>query len=410
MSKKKVLFISFWLPPFNSPQSIQIGRILKYLKKYGDLEIHVVTAEICGKPIDPTLYPDILSDLKNVIKIKYRYNLAYELIKYHLLPTIYRMPDPTRWWSKRALKEIKRKYSSNYFDIILTFSFPLSLNMLGLWLRDYFKCPWIAHQSDPWNDNVFLNNKHLVKIYNERIERECFTSADMLIYISDALLKFYRNKYPEVADRMEYLPHSYDMELFKNLESIRENKKNRTKKIFRFIGNFYGTRTPEPILESISNLPKDYSDKMIFEMVGGGVKIPIYLKKYPNISNIVRHVGNVNYGKALEYMVDADVLFTIDAPVSGAFTESIFFPSKLVDYLASLTPVLGMAPHGSSRRVLEEFGYPCHDLTDISGMTESIMKFIDEKYTFDIRNNPNLKKYDILENIKIFRRWIDSLT
>lgn len=410
MRKKKILFISFWLPPYNSPQSIQIGRILNYLKRFEDVEIYVVTAEVIGKSIDPTLYPTIEYGLKDVIKIRYKYKLANELIRIHVLPFIYRMPDTTKWWSRRALEIIKNRYDKKHFDIILTFSFPLSLNLLGLWLKEYYECPWIAHQSDPWNDNIFLKNRFIVKMYNEKMERECFKNADKIIYISDGLLNFYRSKYPELSNRMEYLPHSYDMELFRNLEkTIIKNKENRKTKIFRYIGNFYGTRSPEPFLEAISNLPERYLSRMVFEIVGGGVKIPFYLRKYPNLSHVVKHVKSVNYGKALEYMIDADVLVTIDAPVEKPFKESIFFPSKLVDYIASFTPVLGMAPHGSSRRVLEEFGYPCHDLEDVEGMTESIIKFIDGSFNFDIRNNENLKKYDIVENVRIFKGWIDSL-
>jgi hypothetical protein len=49
----------------------------------------------------------------------------------------------------------------------------------------------------------------------------------------------------------------------------------------------------------------------------------------------------VPYLESLRYISSADVLLLIDAPSDG---PSVFLPSKLIDYLGSGNPVLGITP------------------------------------------------------------------
>ena len=63
----------------------------------------------------------------------------------------------------------------------------------------------------------------------------------------------------------------------------------------------------------------------------------------------------ISYIKSLEKMQQADILLIIDA----AFEKSVFLPSKLIDYLGSKTPILGISPDGTTKDLLKSIGYKC---------------------------------------------------
>jgi hypothetical protein len=62
--------------------------------------------------------------------------------------------------------------------------------------------------------------------------------------------------------------------------------------------------------------------------------------------------GSVSYRESVRLMQTADVLMTIDAPAR----YSVFFPSKLVDYIGAGRQLLGIVPPGAARRIIESCG------------------------------------------------------
>ncbi|MEV9526242.1 glycosyltransferase [Aliarcobacter butzleri] len=390
---KKILFVSYFLPPFNSPQSIQIGRLLKYFSLNSEYEIAVVTANQSNVSKDNELYPDIFENVKEVIymddKAKNKY---FRYAVNILLPSLYQLPDEYKDWHQKSYVKIIEKFEKNSFDLILTFSFPLSSNILGKKLKEYFGCEWIAHQSDPWASNHFNNYSKSINQRNLQLEKDCFELADKIIFTSDETKDFYRNRYQELEQKFYVLEHTNDSSLYPEKIII-----DRNKKVIRYIGGFYGSRTPEPIYKAIDKLKKENRNiNFVFEIYGFGRSITKLLKKY-DISEYVAFKGGVSYLKSLELMVEADLLVLIDAPSSQ---KSIFFPSKLVDYIGSKTPIVVISPDGTSKRVANENGLHYFDLDE----TEKIADFLE--------NIDNLEayyenRYDVKNNIKDFIRIIE---
>ena len=117
----------------------------------------------------------------------------------------------------------------------------------------------------------------------------------------------------------------------------------------------------EPLYKAIYKLKKDGKNiDFIFEIYGFGRSITNLLKKY-DIAEYVSFKGSVSYLKSLELMVSADLLVLIDAPSDH---KSIFFPSKLVDYIGSKTPIMVISPDGASKRVAEENGLAYFELNE----------------------------------------------
>lgn len=390
----KVLFVSYYLPPLLYPQSIQIGRFLNALKEYKDLDITVLTAQDDSN-VDDEFYPNIYDGLK-VIKVKNNFNIYVNYIKNRFLSFFYQRPDSFVSWMDKAFKMITSSYKKNDFDVVLTFSYPLSTNILGKSLKDYFDCKWIAHNSDPWIDNPHAHFKSYMKKINEDLEKECFSKADKLICTSVETSEFYKKKYLNLKEKIDYINHSFDSSLY--TKKVVKNEKI----VIRYIGSFYGKRSPKPLFEAVNKLDIKYLDKFTIELVGGGKKAKIMLSEY-NFKNIVV-LEPVNYIKSIELMYSADYLFVIDAPSEDI---SIFFPSKLADYIGSHNPIFGISPKGSTNRILDELGYKCYNTTDVDNIVNELENILNNKYK-KINDESMINKYNIKENITKLRGIIDE--
>ncbi|ERJ23168.1 tpr [Campylobacter concisus UNSW1] len=330
---------------------------MRYFSLSEQYEITVVTANLKNASVDNSLYPDIFDKVKEVIYIEDVVKNKY--IKYFIgmvLPSIYKTPDEYKKWHKKAYQSLSHKFKSGDFDLILTFSFPMSTNILGRQLKKYFKCKWVAHQSDPWTDNIFNGYNKDINQKNVALEKECFDAADKIIFTSIETQGFYTSKYPLLSSKFSILEHSNDPSLYPRKDNVSGDKK-----VVRYIGGFYGARTPEPLYKALYKLKEDRKNiDFIFEIYGFGRSITNLLKKY-DIAEYVSFKGSVSYLKSLELMVSADLLVLIDAPSEH---KSIFFPSKLVDYIGSQTPIMVISPDGASKRVAEENGLAYFELNE----------------------------------------------
>ncbi|WP_375724543.1 hypothetical protein LXN10_03430 [Arcobacter sp. KX21116] len=383
----RILFISYYLPPLLYPQSIQIGRFLNYLKEYPELDITVLTANE-NSNVDNELYPNIFDGI-NVIKVENNFNMYVNYVKNRLLSFIYQRPDSFVSWMNRAFNTIISKHKRDSFDVILTFSYPLSTNILGMKLKDYFNCKWIAHNSDPWIDNPHAHFKSYMINVNTDLEKKSFEKADKLVFTSIETCDFYKNKYPDLIKKIDYINHSFDRNMFKDNNLVNE------KIILRYIGSFYGKRTPKALLEAIKNIDEEYLDRFCVEFVGGGKKAKIMLSEY-KLKN-VSVIEPVSYMESLMLMSSADYLLVIDAPSKNT---SIFFPSKLADYIGSCKSILGISPEGTTSRIIKDLGYNCYNTFEIEGIVKELINIVNSN--FSQNNNINIdkiKKYDIKENI-----------
>lgn len=391
---KKILFISYGLPPLLCPQSIQVGRFLKILKTYDELEIVILTADD-NSNLDEELYPDILNGLE-VVKVEFHTNKYISYIKNRFLCFFYHRPDIFKSWMKKSYKKITSKYKKNDFDIILSFSHPLSTNILGKMFKNYFGCKWIACNSDPWVDNINSKyNSYMLKI-NERIEKECFSMSDCLVFTSKETSEWYQKKYPEMIRKITYINHSFDRDLFE------AGGGGNKKFIIRYIGSFYGLRTPKPLFEAMKSMSNLELSKFDVELIGEGEKTKLLLSKYSLNNVLVKK--SVGYLESLKLMKDADCLLVIDAPSNDI---SVFFPSKLADYIGANKPIIGISPKGATSRILKELGYSCFELDDIEGIAREIKYVVNNNIETGKRCDI-IEEYNIEKNSKNLKDLIDE--
>jgi len=351
-----VLAISYALPPHLYPQSIQIGRLLGALKER--CRLCVVTADERGGPLDATLMPRLFDGMEDVLRIPRFENRYLSTAKERLLPVLFMRPDLHQGWMRKAEAAILRHYRDRRFDRIVTFSYPASTNLLGLSLQRRLGVRWVAHNSDPWADNLVVGESTRARRNNRRLEAEAFGAADALVFTSAETVALYRSRYPRRAGMMHTLNHAYDPADYP--EADRSARPLGQPVTLRYLGSFYGPRTPAPLFAALQQLTAEERSRLRIEIVGGGRRVPA-LRDTFGVSACVSLRPGVGYTESLRLMVESDILLVIDAPSTR---PSVFFPSKLADYIGAGRPLLGISPAGATQRILTELGQPCADTTE----------------------------------------------
>ena len=192
-----------------------------------------------------------------------------------------------------------------------------------------------------------------------------FTSAETVELVMSKYSRDWRRK-------VRVLPHAFDSSLFSDV-AVR-----RTEGIVvRYVGNFYGLRTPDPLITAIKTLIQQGGsvlDNVTFELIGA-LDLPTtevqQLWQLPE--RLVRLRVPVDYEESLALMTESDGLLIIDAP--SPF--SVFLPSKLIDYIGAGRPIMGFTPPGAAARVIHQLGGWVAAPGDPASAAKTLKEFLD---------------------------------
>ncbi|MFZ4775244.1 MAG: hypothetical protein ACOYM3_07780 [Terrimicrobiaceae bacterium] len=350
--RMQILAVSYALPPSLFPQSIQIGRLLYHCPA----PVGAVSGKFGDDMRGMDCYPDFSKKMLFHLQVEYRPPFPPKLhrIARKFLPLYARAPDEFKSWIPRAENAVLEQLSSSPAGSrqIVSFGEPMSDHLLGLRLKRKTGLPWVAHFSDPWADNPFRKLFFFSNILNRRMEAAVVRAADKVIFTSKETLSLVMGKYPPAfSKKCHVLPHSFDPDIYP-ASSARSGKET----VVRYLGSFYGNRTPFPLLAALHKLHQSTPDLLKdvrFEFIGG---IPPRMMKHRLIKSLpdrlIGFLPSVSYTESLRLMKEADLLLVIDAPAD----LSVFLPSKLVDYLGAGVPILGIVPKGSSASLIERMG------------------------------------------------------
>jgi hypothetical protein len=373
----KLLAVSFAYPPLAYPRSIQVARLLKYAPTATVL----VCADEAEARRDPTLEPDAESHLEKCLRVPFsvtgRRGLANRA-SYRLYKPLWNRwnmaPDRYGPWKPAVLRAVADyvRADGRPPDALVTFGQPFTDHLIGLDLQSRYGLPWLAHFSDPWVDNPFNHYDARTRRLNLTLEQQVIEAADMLAFTSRETIDLVMRKYPaEWAEKARVLPQSFDPALFGTATPDGDSVLS-----VRYIGNFYGQRTPAPLITALRAMLDGDARALAdvrFELVG------------VNDSEIVRRSGGaalpeglvtvrppVEYRESLRLMAEADGLLVIDAPAD----VSVFLPSKLIDYVGAGRPVLGLTPTGAAAALIQQLGGNVADPSDTQAMTGALRTFL----------------------------------
>lgn len=295
------------------------------------------------------------------------------------------VPDRYGSWRKDVIRTVLAKIESGQWDpdAIVTFAQPFSDHLIGLELKRRLGLPWLAHFSDPWADNPFTPYDRQTLALNLELERRVAENADLLAFTSAETIDLFCRKYPEmVRQKARVLPQCFDVKRFSS-----DGRPTTDRLRIRYLGNFYGGRTPRPLISGLTKIYERDPDSLrgvSFELIGAGDldEVAALTRELPN--GLVSARSSVDYSESLCLMTEADGLMVIDAPSD----LSVFLPSKLIDYIGSGRPIFGLTPKGTAADLINKLGGSVADPSDESAIAEGIAAFIGQLRSRRTRSQP----------------------
>jgi glycosyltransferase involved in cell wall biosynthesis len=374
----RIVAISYAYPPLKWPRSVQVHRLLYGLAEIG----HNITL-LCAEPksgfgvIDESMKSLPHHRSIEIVPVKAYYTNKLVRTVYKFIPALKKLPDEFNAWIIPAIYEgrkVIRKYGN---DVVLcTFSNPWSDHIIGLYLKWKFKIPWIAHFSDPWASNPYIQWSSGIKNLQIKMENSVIEAADQVVFVSEETRTLFSEHYGyKINKKSVAISHISAPEL----ENMRRSRPIQKRMLLTHAGDFYGPRTPKYFLQALYELKKEKNYSLVpprVLLIGNiDPKYQLMIQE-KGLQDIVEIHSPVPYIESLQYIVDSDVLILIDALSDD---QSVFFPSKLVEYIGSGNPVLAMTPiNGTSARVIRETGGFVVSPDDIDGIKRSLIQRIEE--------------------------------
>lgn len=374
----KVLAVSFAYPPLAYPRSIQVARLVSHAK----LPTIMFCADEPGSRQDETIAEGAERSLDACIRVpvsRSRVDAFTDRLSYRFARKLWNrrnlVPDQYGRWKTEVVDAVTKYINDTGHrpDALVTFAQPFTDHLIGLELKSRFGLPWLAHFSDPWVDNPFSRADEATRAANLSLERRVAENADLLAFTSQETVELFCSKYPDpIRRKTRVLP-----QCFEPTEITQSMSEPSGKITIRYVGNFYGSRTPRPLIAGLTDLaarmPGILSD-VSFELIGPGdaAEIERLTRALPN--GLVNTRPSVRYRESLQLMETADGLMVIDAPAA----LSVFLPSKLIDYIGAGKPVIGITPEGTAAALIRELGGIAADPAEASAVSRSVEEFIVE--------------------------------
>ena len=333
----RLIFLSWAYPPMRYPRAVQVARLATHLGRPVEVFCAAVDGDHgTGAAVTRVPNPPLQQWLDRITTPKLRAALV--------------APDPQRFWAGAAARTIAAT-APDARDLLVTFGQPMSDHLAGLALKRRFGMRWIAHFSDPWADNPLAPPVPMLKARNLALERRVVAAADRLLVTSAETQTLMTQKYPPaIRAKAVVLPHAFDAARFP------PRTRASGPLLLRYLGTFYSHRGPRPLIDGLAALAArqpDLAVRLRVEIIGDispRLQSDDAAQSLP--PGLLHFRPAVDYPTSLALMREADLLLHIDAPAAS----SVFFASKLADYLGARRPILAITPPGTAAQLVRALG------------------------------------------------------
>lgn len=362
---RRLLFISYHFPPSRAARSLQLGKLTHALLKRGaEIDIVTVRCEDLQDPLDQPAPAWLEHPKLRVTRVESPARSGLDWFRAALAGQNF--PG----WRGRATRAARRLAlrEDEPYAALLSFAMPIDSAFVGLAVKNAApRLPWIAHFSDPWAWNPYVNAKGLRQRAFEHFEARFCTRADRVIGVSDELTQLYARRQPSQAGKFLTLQHVFDPEQYPP-----DLPPTSGPVVMRYLGGFSPRRRPDPLLNALRGALQRGAplSNLRIELIGGGMdQVATELNQFH--AGIATAPGQVSFRESLRLMCTAHALLLIDADEA----VSPFFPSKLADYFGSRRPILAVTPrHSCSARLIRQIGGACFEHGETDAFAELLAR------------------------------------
>ncbi len=405
---KKVLIISYSYPPSNAPAVQRPYALAKYLDK-SKFEVTVITCSNADSSLgyDPN-FDETLEDV-DLIKIKSKFgnkgsglrdsgmpDKKYGLrakIKKGILSAIttFIVPDKAMFWYPNVISFLKKeKKILMETDIVFTTSPLFSNHLVGKFIKKQnSNVRWIADFRDFHFVESWEHEKGVKPNLHKRLELSVINMADVITFISSAMLEVYSSYYTQYSNKMNFIYNGFDIDDFKGLEI---GKLRNEKLTIFYAGSFYkGVRSPLPLLALLDETFKNNSmskEEVVVKIAGNFEQELLEdARKYKSFK-CIEFLGRIPRSEVLKQLTKSDLLWLI---VGDKITHYTGVPIKFYEYLAARRPIINFAPEKSEpTKIIEQYnlGVSFDSGNSISETEVKVFEGLIEKYRIGSLNEP----------------------
>ncbi|KUO96440.1 hypothetical protein ATW55_00950 [Ferroacidibacillus organovorans] len=337
--------VSYFAPPTQNAEAILVWKTLRVLSHLH--RITLVTNAPQFQQGDPDMRIPSGVDVHAHRSVTFRSAFSGKVAE----RLIGKLEDENLLWALRV-----PKIEKSDFDVLYSRSHPGASHILAASLWKRTRLPWVAQFSDPWSANPYHSHHTIIrKLRDQEHERFVIEHADQLIFPTVEIQEIYEKAYPlkSVKSRSIVLPHHVSEDLYsvRNAMVPTENGKM----LLSYFGDFYGLRSPAPLLDALRSIHARNPDKL--SRVAIGLFGNLEKKFAPLLEHLpVRvHRGRYTYLESLSAMKKSHGLLLIDAPNDTGVNP--FLASKLIDYIGAKRPILGITEErGTAANLLRQGG------------------------------------------------------
>ena len=390
--KKHLIILSTSIAPRKEPQAYILKKYLKQFSTYGYGKISVIGLDSPERHL--SVEDDVLDKIFEIVRIKEVAPVLLRMINIVTVRYIYRMPDQYILEFYKILKALKKVINNSNCESITIMAFCQSFTMalVGVFAkRMNRRIRLVVHFSDPWTNNLFGKKYTIVQRLNRLFEKFVISHSDALVFVNQETRDLTMEKYDsEWYRKSVVISHPIDFDLYPAVLAL-----ERKKFIIRYIGNFYVERNPLSFFAALVQLHArhpELQEKFVFEMYGQPYREVKHWITDAQLEGIAVYKGAVGYEESLALMKSADLLLSIDADAE----ENVFLPSKVVDYIGSLRPVLAITPtKGATATLLKRIGQHVFGHNDTNGIVRCIETLMAEKNNHGLV--AGIEKKDIMD-------------
>lgn len=393
---RKLLIVSYHFPPDNRVGAVRPAKFAKYLRRFG-WQPYVLTIaerhipdpdlprldEVSDVPIVrttvwPTATDALLGARKRIARI-FRRTTAHvpreAASTAHasrrepsgklramrdrlrtLLYSIFEFPDNEVGWVVPATWRAYRLMRRENIRVLLVTAPPRSSVLIGLALARLTGARLITDLRDPWlRRDRGAEPASRPERLRARIERRLLEQSNEVITTAERYTQLLRQQYPFIpANRFHTITNGYDAEDLDGLETVAPDRTFT----LSYLGTFYWTRTPGPLLAALSDLVQTGAidrDLLRVNFIGTvkdaeGESVEHLVRGY-GLEGCVRLRGVVPYRQSLVEMKKSAVLVLIAPEV-----QYYGIPAKTFEYLAMRRPILCLGDRGATADLIRQTG------------------------------------------------------
>ena len=415
---KRLLLIAYFYPPLGGPGVQRPAKLVKYLNKL-DVSTDVITVkdivfhstdnkllkEDKARKIIRTSSFDPMSILKKISKPKTNKVVYFgtpEKFK-KIIRNIFPIDDKIGWLPF-ALSVGNSLCKRNKYDSVMATMGPYTSGLAAYKLAIKNKLPLIIDYRDHWTLNPYITFfSKLHKMHSIKWENRILHSASVITVVSKTMKNDLIREFGEdLRKKIKVIYNGWDADDFSNLVINKSEKL-----IIKYIGNFYGNRTPKFFIKALELLysRNQLPDDIFIEFTGN-----YYTETLDHIANskvvhFIKINAQIEHKESIKSLMNCDALLLFIASYKG---EGVL-TGKLFEYLRSGKEILAMIPtEGEAAEILRhnEHDLFC-EMEDIEMIAKNFLKLLDtikkksneRKIQFEFSREYQTKEFlDFVEN------------